>query len=307
MGRGGGGGGGSRSSGGGHSSRSFGGTSSHSSRGGGSFSSSRGGGSFSYGGPRVSHHYHHYGGGYRYGHSRPAGPMGTLITAVVLLFIIGVFLYTATGGGSVAKSTVERERLKPYASFDKSTIDDDAGWIHDKKALLRGMESFYKDTGVQPAISIHTDIGGERYLSDSEIEDFMTDTYDGLIGHERGILLLFCEYADSDWYAYYMAGEDAQTVMDSEACDILMDYVADLYTNSSYSDEEYFGAIFEKTGKRIMTVTPTVASRIPMMVGGVVVIALVIGAIAALKAKHKRDAEKAAETERILNSPIDRI
>lgn len=86
-----------------------------------------------------------------------------------------------------------------------------------------------------------------------------------------------------------------------------MDYVADLYTNSSYSDEEYFGAIFEKTGKRIMTVTPTVASRIPMMVGGVVIIALAIGAIAALKAKHKRDAEKAAETERILNSPIDRI
>lgn len=307
MGRGGGGGGGSRSSGGGHSSRSFGGTSSHSSRGGGSFSSSRGGGSFSYGGPRVSHHYHHYGGGYRYGYSRPAGPMGTLITAVVLLFIIGVFLYAVTGGGSVAKSTVERERLKPYASFDKGAIDDDAGWVHDKKALLRGMESFYKDTGVQPAISIHTDIDGERYLSDSEIEDFMTDTYDGLIGHERGILLLFCEYADSDWYAYYMAGEDAQTVMDSEACDILMDYVADLYTNSSYSDEEYFGAIFEKTGKRIMTVTPTVASRIPMMVGGVVVIALVIGAVAALKAKHKRDAEKAAETERILNSPIDRI
>lgn len=307
MGRGGGGGGGSRSSGGGHSSRSFGGTSSHSSRGGGSSSSSRGGGSFSYGGPRVSHHYHHYGGGYRYGYSRPAGPMGTLITAVVLLFIIGVFLYAATGGGSVAKSTVERERLKPYASFDKGAIDDDAGWVHDKKALLRGMESFYKDTGVQPAISIHTDIGGKRYLPDSEIEDFMTDTYDGLIGHERGILLLFCEYADSDWYAYYMAGEDAQTVMDSEACDILMDYVADLYTNSSYSDEEYFGAIFEKTGKRIMTVTPTVASRIPMMVGGVVVIALVIGAVAALKAKHKRDAEKAAETERILNSPIDRI
>ena len=44
-----------------------------------------------------------------------------------------------------------------------------------------------------------------------------------------------------------------------------------------------------------------------MMVGGVVAITLVIGAIAALKAKHKRDAEKAAETERILNSPIDRI
>ena len=142
MGRGGGGGGGSRSSGGGHSSRSFGGTSSHSSRGGGSFSSSRGGSSYHYSGPRVSHHYHHYGGGYGYGYSRPAGPMGTLITAVVLLFIIGVFLYAATGGGSVAKSTIERERLKPYASFDKSAIDDDAGWIHDKRRCSGAWRAF---------------------------------------------------------------------------------------------------------------------------------------------------------------------
>lgn len=306
MGRGGGGGGGSRSSGGGHSSRSFGGTSSRSSRGGSSF---RGGGSYrsSYsGGPRVSHHYHHYGGSYGYGYGRPAGPMGTLITAVIILFIISMVFFAITSS-SVTKSTVEREKLKAYASFDKGAIDDDAGWIHDKKALLKGMESFYKETGIQPAISIHEDIDGERYVSDSEIEDFMTDTYDDLVGHERGLLLLFCEYADSDWYAYYMVGEDAQTIMDSEACDILMDYVSDLYTNSSYSDEEYFGAVFEKTGSRIMTVTPTVASKIPVIVAGIVIIGLAIAGVNALKAKHKRDAQKAAETERILNTPIDRI
>lgn len=103
-----------------------------------------------------------------------------------------------------------------------------------------------------------------------------------------------------------MAGEDAQTVMDSEACNILIDYVHDLYTGD-YSDEAYFSTVFEKAGKRIMTVTPTFASRIPFIVGCFIVVILVCGGLKALSMKHKREAKRAKETERILNSPIDRI
>lgn len=233
--------------------------------------------------------------------------MSKIIMAFIgtfVLFLLITLLSTASG---TTKSTIEREPLKPYAAFQKECIDDDAEWIHDRKTLLRGMESFYKDTGIQPALAIYEEINGERYLSDSDIEAFMMDKYDELIGHERGLLVLFCEYAESDWYIYYMAGEDAQTVMDSEACDILIDYVHDLYTNDSYSDEEFFSAVFEKTGIRIMTVTPTIASRIPFFIVGAVVIAAMFMVVAIIKQKHKRDAERAAETERILNLPIDRI
>lgn len=56
-----------------------------------------------------------------------------------------------------------------------------------------------------------------------------------------------------------------------------------------------------------MTITPTVASKIPVIAGGLVAIAAMVIGPKALKAKHKRDAEKAAETERILKTPIDRI
>lgn len=310
MGRGGGGGGGGRSFS-GSGGRSFGGSSSHSSRGG----SSRGGSSRSYShspsysGPRVTHH-HHYGPSYGYGRTvYVGGGRWNIISTIIALFIVAVILIAVAGaaGGNVARSTVEREPLKPYASFNKEAWDDDAGWIHDRNALRKGMESFYKQTGIQPALAIYEEIDGERYLSDSKIEAFMTEEYDRLIGHERGLLLLFCEYADSDWYAYYMAGEDAQTVMDSEACGILMDYVSDLYTNDSYSDEEFFGAVFEKTAGRIMAVTPTMASKVPVIVIGIVAITLGGFGVKALKMKHKRDAEKAKETERILQSPIERL
>lgn len=302
MGRGGGGGGGGRSFGSGGG-RSFGRTSSHSSRGGSSFN--RGGGSFHVSsGPRVSHHYHY---GPSFGRTYYSGGSGLITVLIIIMMIAVVMMASRSSGGSIAKSTMEREALQPYASFDVTAVDDRAGWIHDKKTLQKGMESFFKETGVQPALVICEDINGEKYVPDSEIEAFMTDEYDSLIGNERGLLLLFCEYADSDWYAYYMAGEDAQTVMDSEACGILMDYVHSLYTDSSLSDEEFFGSIFEKTGERIMTKTPTMASRLPIFITAAVVIAGFFAGLAALKAKHRRDAEKAKETERILNTPIDRI
>lgn len=308
MGRGGGGGGGGSHSFGGSSGRSFGGSSSHSSRGGGSSSGRGGGAHYTYSsGPHISthRHYHYgpsYGGGGYYGGGGFATVLITIVAILMAFIIIG-----AIAGSSVTKSTVEREPLKPYAAFNTDCVDDDANWIHDRNTLLRGMESFYKATGVQPALAIYEDIDGEKYLDDSDIETFMDGKYDELIGHERGLLMLFCEYEESDWYAYYMAGEDAQTVMDSEACDILIDYVHDLYTNDSLSDEEFFGKVFEKTGERIMTVTPTVASKIPVIVIGIVIIAFIIGMVKLMKMKHKREKEKAEETERILKTPIDRI
>lgn len=225
----------------------------------------------------------------------------------ILMVVVVIAIAGKTGSGAVPNSTVEREALKPYASFSRDCIDDDANWLHDKATVLKGMESFYKETGIQPALAVYTSIDGETYLSDSKIETFMTAEYDELIGHERGLLMLFCEYADSDYYVYYMAGEDTQTVMDTEACNILIEYVHDLYTNSNYSDEEFFGAVFQKTGNRIMTVTPTVASKIPVIVFGVITITVLFVGVKMLKMKHKRDAERAAETERILNSPIDKI
>lgn len=321
MGRGGGSGhssGGShRSSGSGHS-RSFGGSSSHASRGG----ASRGGSSFhsssrsgyhssSYGTPsrppRRSY-YSGYGGNYGGNSSSVISSLViTVILIVVLCLMVPIFVQnTGKRSDNITKSTVEREALKPYAAFDKYCIDDNAGWITDKKTLLRGMEEFYKKTGVQPALAIYEEINGEKYLSSSDIEDFAYDEYDLIIGHERGILLLFCEYAESDYYVYYMAGEDAQTVMDGEACDILVDYVHDLYVGD-YSDEEYFAAVFEKTADRIMNVTPTVSSKIPVIVFGIVIIAVLVTIVILVKQKHKRDAERAAETERILNSSIDRL
>lgn len=233
------------------------------------------------------------------------GGIGLSIVCAAMAIIFLVLLGIALSGDDVKingarMSTVERTALQPYRPFDKACVDDQAGWIADRNTLLRGMEQFYKLTGVQPAICITDDMGS------LDAESFATDRYDALIGHEQGVLLLFYEPQPSQWDSYYMAGEAAQTVMDSEACDIMLDFVEAYYT-SDMSEDEYFGAVFRETGERIMTVTPTVASKIPWIVCGAVVIALIVAAVSVLRLKHKRDRERAAETERILNTPVDRL
>lgn len=252
------------------------------------------------------HHYHHggygggyYGGGGRYSGGALAGIIVAFFTVAFIVIVIGV-IASAGGTSGVSKSTVERTAIQPAGPFSRDCVDDRAGWIMDKGTLLSGMESFYKATGVQPAVCITESLDGE----DPEV--FATARYDELVGHEKGVLLLFYEPSPSDWDAYYMAGEAAQTVMDSEACGILMDYVEAYYT-SDMTEDEYFGAVFRETGERIMTVTPTVASRIPLMLAAAVAIAVIFASVKVLQLKHKRDKEKAEETERILRTPVDRL
>lgn len=99
------------------------------------------------------------------------------------------------------------------------------------------------------------------------------------------------------------AAGQAKTVIDDEALEILYDYV-DTYFYSDYDEDEMFARAFQDAGNRIMSKT----------VSSVIVIVLVIGVVAVLiivfcilKAVFKRSKEKAAETERILNTPVSSI
>lgn len=287
-----------------HSSgRSFGGRSSSSHRGGSSSGSHRSSSS-SYRPSTTVRHYH-YGGGYRsYGGGYSSGRIGLWITLAAALIILVVVCAIVSSSGNVGRSTVERTAIQPAAPFSRDCIDDRADWIMDRNVLLNGMESFYKATGVQPAICIANDLDGSTDKSGAEA--FASARYDELVGHEKGILVLFVEWYPNDWDCWYMAGEAAQTVMDSEACDILMDYVEAYYT-SDMSEDEYFGKVFSDTGIRIMSVTPTVATYVPAMICAAVAVAVIFAAVKLAKMKHKRDREQAEETQQILNTPIDRL
>lgn len=313
MGRGGGGGGGRSHGGGGrsHGGRSFGSSSSRS-RGGSRTRSSahtyHSSGPSHYHGPRV-YHRHYYGGG---GGTVIGGILGSIILIIVLIAFISLLwiaLSANTGSRSagVSKSTVNREKIMPPQAFDRDCVLDGLGWLYSAAETKKGMEQFYKMTGVQPYLYISDNVNGSKHPGSMELEQFSDEIYDELAqGNESCILLMFFEWYDSDVTTYYTAGRAAQAVMDDEACDILCDYAESLYT-SDLDDDGYFSEIWKRTGSRIMEVTPTMASRIPMILCAVLALAAIIGGVTALKLKYKREKERAAETERIMNTPIDRL
>jgi len=259
-------------------------------------------------GPSTVYHRHYYGGT----GSMAGGMIGILAAVLITLFIIGCCLPLllashTSAGASVSKSTVVREKLTPKEAFDSDCIIDELGWLNSAPQAKKGMEQFYKQTGIQPYLYIADNVNGGKYPDNSEIEQFSDEIYDKMSGgNETCVLLLFFEWYDSDVSVYYTAGSAAQTVMDDEACDILCDFAEALYT-SDLDDDAYFREIWIRTAERIMKVTPTLASRLPMIIIAIVVIVVVICAVAALHMKYKREKARAEETERILNSPIDRL
>lgn len=171
----------------------------------------------------------------------------TAFTVLAAIFVsIGLCMQAGMESPpGVRKSTVDRTAIRPYGEFDRDCVDDRAGWIGDMSTLLFGMEEFYNRTGVQPALCVTSGLDGK------DPEEFASDEYDALVGHERGVLLLFYEPSPADWDAYYMAGRSAQSVMDQEACGILTD-LAGYYYDNDMPEDEYFATVFRETAGRIM-------------------------------------------------------
>ena len=113
------------------------------------------------------------------------------------------------------------------------------------------------------------------------------------------------EDADNDLgYSVYVNGSQVNTVMDAEAVDIFWAYL-DQYWFSDLSMDDVIVKTFDSTADRIMTQSMSMETVVLIIFGGVIVIVLVGLGVYALRMKFARDKEKAAETERILNTPLN--
>lgn len=228
------------------------------------------------------------------------------IIAVIISAVTGIFSFGGGGGSStsITASTVAREKLPDGSVNETGYYTDELGWISSRTTLTSGMKHFYQKTGVQPYLYITDRIPGSSYNpTQSDFEDFANDVYDTLFTDEAHLLVIFFE--DSQGYlTYYLAGSQADSVIDTEAGDILLNYFDHYYTDDSLSDEEYFSRVFEKTADRIMTVTRSPVIYIGI---GLVVIAILIIAITWWSVAQKKKKERLDQTERILNTPVEQM
>ena len=284
-------------------------------RGGGSSGGSHGygGGHFHYGnsrgGGRSSSGSHYRSGGthyYNYStHYVAMSPISTLIT-VILTFVIVIGALLAARP-NIQTSTIERTKLSSSQCTKIDTwYQDDIDWIHDEQTLLKGLKTFYDKTGVQPYLWITDNINGKAKPTSSDFEAALQQKYQELFNDEGHLIVCFMESSPSVYATYYWAGSAAKGVIDDEAGEILLDVIDSKYT-SDLSDEEMFSKSFSDAAERMMKVGRTTKQYIIMTVAVIAGLGVVVGFIFLIKAKRKADAEKAKETQKILNTSVEEM
>ena len=213
---------------------------------------------FYFGGTRFSGN--SYSGGYS-NTPKKSGLSGWKIFWIILLGLIILasmlpksFANNIINEKTITKSTVNRQRLD--SSYTKSDFwfRDELGWITSPATLNRGLQHFYDKTGVQPFLYITDDVGSSGYATDEQLEEFGNQVYDKYFEDECHLVVVFYE-KDGKYRSFYVTGTEAKTVIDSEAGEILLDYI-DHYYYSNYEESEFFSRSFSEAADRIMRVTP---------------------------------------------------
>ncbi|SFC59945.1 hypothetical protein SAMN04488102_11240 [Alkalibacterium subtropicum] len=323
MGRGGGRGGGG-GFGGGSRGGGFGGSRGGGGRMGGGFGSGRGGGLFGGGSSKRSGGYNRrpgmgpiwFGGGYGRRRYSPGGGgcgflgCGSIFTVLIFMFIIftlfsnvGNFLGGGNGGPTnITSSTVEREPLPTGAVNETDYYTDELGWIGNHTQMVDGLQYFYNETGVQPHVHITGDINASGEPTLDEIETYANNLYDELFTDEAHLLLVFYEPQPNEYMTYYVTGSQARSVIDTEAGDILLDYLDRNYYDSDLSDEEYFSQSFREAADRIMEVTTSPWIPVLVIFGVLALLYLLFRWWKSRQASKEREARR---TEEMLNRPIE--
>ncbi len=232
---------------------------------------------------------------------------GTIpILIVALLIILAMFSsYSDSNSTEITASTMERTKLSSsQCTLIDEWYEDEAGWISNSGQLEKGLRYFYDKTGVQPYLYITTNIDGNMYPTDTEMQNKLKEMYAEKFTDEGHIIVCFVEGVENNYGTSCWAGSQAETVMDSEAREILLDYLDHYYT-SDMGDEEYFATSFEKAADKVMTVDTT--TRQQAMRSALITVIAIAGVIivVALVRRKKYKAQQAEADAKILNSDLN--
>ena len=248
------------------------------------------------------------------------GPSVISMVLVVLLIVTGIILVGSsirscnTNGVAQQYSTEVRTALATSAvSKTAYYTDEDGDWIHAPSKLTSGLEDFYKRTGVQPYVYI---LKNGSMTNTDELTEKSKELYQKLFTDEGHFLLVFCDDGNGSYNCGYTAGNKAKQVMDDEAVRILQANLETAYATAN-SDEEVFSDAFRNTGINIMHAADAErkgneTTSMLRTVGTVSAVALVgiagTGIVIYVRNRKKeQDAEREAEADKIMNTPLEKF
>lgn len=314
MGRAGSGGGGH--GGGGHSSHRSGGghrVSSSSSRSGSSLGHSRSRGSSTriniYNGSRSYYPI----GGYLYSSNPVTGifkVLGGLFLVMFFMVILILLMAASSFEKNMVMNTTQRYKLE-NTYYENDVITDQIGWFDNEVKTEQKLKEFYNLTGVQPKIILKS--YDPLLVTDLQKEEWAKNYYEENINNEHTFLYVYFAERNIDedvGYMYYINGKQVESIMDAEAIEIFWKYI-DRHWYSNMSTDDLFTTVYIDTAEMIMSPPYEGTNIIGNIVKGifaiVIIIIIVIAIIVIRKQKRKHEKERAEETERILNTPIESI
>jgi uncharacterized membrane protein len=236
-----------------------------------------------------------------------SGCLGVVLTITIWIVLIS-FFFSLVGGVStqngdyITKSTINRKKLHLNVSDKEGYFTDECGWIRNRAELEKGLKQFYNSTGVMPYIYIINNVAGDYNPSSQKLEQFVESAYEKLFDDEGHILLLFWDYGGAYEYVLWL-GADTIPLMDSEACDILFDYL-DYYYYYAETEEAFFADAFAKAGKHMMQVTRSPIYYIVIV--GVVGLGI-FACYMTWKKRQEKEAARKKRAEEILNTPLEKF
>lgn len=225
--------------------------------------------------------------------------------AVMVLFIAFCYVY-AGSEPSIQSSTIVRTKLEDSHAYRTGNVTDDIGWFESVSGMERNLKKFYDKTGVQPYVYFKAYDGA--LTSDEEKESWAKDYFDTEINDSDGFLVVYFAEEDTDndvGFLSYVVGSRAKSVMDEQSVDIFLGYL-DSYWPTDMSTDDMIEKSFTNTATAIMHVSTTSNDVKKYVLVAVIVIGGGIATVVIIKTKRKAEKEKAEETERILDTPLEK-
>jgi hypothetical protein len=236
------------------------------------------------------------------------GCLTYIVVFILIAIVISFSLHSSSDGdsSSIPDSTTNREKVESSASFDSDCIVDEEGWFDDISGTASELKHFYKKTGIQPYIVIHS--YDSSLTTDDEKTEYAQTWYDEHISNETSLLYMYFAEQDANSVGYMLCihGKQIGNVMDSEADNIFWSYI-DEYWYSDNSTDKLFINAFNDTADRIMKKTRSGSDVAFAVVIAIILIIIFCFAIYFYKLRNKREAEKAKETQDILNADLDKM
>lgn len=265
------------------------------------------------------HHHHHHGsyyggryyGGRTYRRSSGMGCSSCLTTFLAIIIVFAILSSFATYRnnnpsfkeyGNHEYSNIEREKFTGKVHLNGYYSDPD-GLLYDDeiKPIENGLKHFYQKTGVCAYVYIVEELepGVDGIEEAAAIYEELFD--------DEGHLLLLYDYMNATMYD--ACGYEIQTTIDSEAIDIIYDFVEAKWSRDSENLGAIFGEGLYDAADRIMFKERSFGEKYKSIIITVIICIVLIIVVNVLykwwKAKKAQENKEQADLERTLNTPLE--